>query len=1103
MVIQRLIPFTITNRLYNVLFFLFIIFLFSPNQTYSAGFSCDTGTLSDTCTVSTLKSIDAGDTITGSGSIVIANGGELRVATSSSISISVNGDITIQSGGKITGNLSNVIATNFTIDSGGLIDVSAKGYVGSSTNIGTTCVGCGGAGGYGTSGGFPYGGGGAYGGNGSPSITNATNIVSLGGTAYGSTTAPSNFGSGGGGGGYNYPGGNGGGLIRINISGTLTNNGQILANGQSGFGTSYTALPGAGSGGSIWLTAGTLSGTGTTSANGGNGHVYNVNGYGGSGGGGRIALYYTTNNSTQVITAKGGGSSGTSPKTFAGAGTIYKKQASWIKGDLTIDNGNYGTIEYSTTPIIDSLLNLGTTTVKNLANLTFASSTNITFNSGDMYLNSGNITFPTTSVQTILNGQNLYISSGTSTINVLATTTNPPVFTNINILSGGILSHATTANAYSLFLNANNLTVNSGGIIDASARGYAGGITTAGVTCNGCGGGGGYILGAGAGGGHGGTGANSKYSASSATGGSSYGSATNPITYGSGGGGGGSTYAGGTGGGVIKLFISNLLTNNGIIKSNGGNGTGTNYPYMGGGGAGGSIWIQTGTLACGSGSVTANGGNGYYRDTSYYAGGGGGGRLYMLYSSGSACSTFTANAGTASSTYGLAQVGTLSSIVSPELSTSPASSITNSGAVFNGSIDSTGGLNAIARGFEYGLTTSYTASTSESGSFNTGNFSASVSGLNCNTLYHFRSYANNPAGIGFGADNTFTTGACVPSIDTDSASSVGTSTVTLNGTISSTGGADIIERGFGYGLNTSYTSSTTENGTFGTGQYSLVLSNLIPDTTYHFRAYAVNSAGITYGADQQFITTLNTPVISTNTATNITQTSIVLNGTVGDTGGNDILYRGFEYGLTDQYGATSTENGTFSTGDFYSSISNLVCNTTYHFRAYASNQYATGYGTDISFTTQSCSSNNITGTRIRKPSAQIYMPKYDKGLVNNIINLQIPTQTLQQVSPEILFAQQQIQKIQEEEALKANTTTSLFLRDLKLGMFGEDVRNLQRRLNKLGYTVSSSGLGSMGQETNFFGRGTFDAVMKFQRASKLPITGFFGPMTRKIMNGMN
>ena len=96
----------------------------------------------------------------------------------------------------------------------------------------------------------------------------------------------------------------------------------------------------------------------------------------------------------------------------------------------------------------------------------------------------------------------------------------------------------------------------------------------------------------------------------------------------------------------------------------------------------------------------------------------------------------------------------------PTVTTSAPSSITTSGVTLGGSVTATGGANASARGFNYGLTTSYGTTTIESGSFSTGAFTATLTGLSCGTTYHFQAYATNTSGTGTSSDDTFTTSAC-------------------------------------------------------------------------------------------------------------------------------------------------------------------------------------------------------------------------------------------------------------------------------------------------------------------------------------------------------
>ena len=72
-----------------------------------------------------------------------------------------------------------------------------------------------------------------------------------------------------------------------------------------------------------------------------------------------------------------------------------------------------------------------------------------------------------------------------------------------------------------------------------------------------------------------------------------------------------------------------------------------------------------------------------------------------------------------------------------------------------------------------------------------------------------------------------------------------------------------------------------------------------------------------------------------------------------------------------------------------------------------------------------------------------------------------------------------------------------FTKDLTIGSRGEDVRQLQISLNNSGYPIASSGDGSKGRETTYFGPATRNALIKFQKAKKItPAAGYFGAKTR-------
>ncbi len=84
--------------------------------------------------------------------------------------------------------------------------------------------------------------------------------------------------------------------------------------------------------------------------------------------------------------------------------------------------------------------------------------------------------------------------------------------------------------------------------------------------------------------------------------------------------------------------------------------------------------------------------------------------------------------------------------------------------------------------------------------------------------------------------------------------------------------------------------------------------------------------------------------------------------------------------------------------------------------------------------------------------------------------------------------------------LPQTTSVNLFIRGLSLGSTGEDVKVLQKILNSLGFVITSSGVGSPGNETTYFGSLTEKAVQKFQEAHSIAspnIAGYgrVGPKT--------
>jgi len=87
-----------------------------------------------------------------------------------------------------------------------------------------------------------------------------------------------------------------------------------------------------------------------------------------------------------------------------------------------------------------------------------------------------------------------------------------------------------------------------------------------------------------------------------------------------------------------------------------------------------------------------------------------------------------------------------------------------------------------------------------------------------------------------------------------------------------------------------------------------------------------------------------------------------------------------------------------------------------------------------------------------------------------------------------------------EKAITPPAKKFVFQRNLYFGLRHPDVLQLQKFLNSHGFVLTRFGPGSSGQETNFFGPLTFKALKKFQKAFHIEPTGYFGPKTRAMVN---
>lgn len=518
---------------------------------------------------------------------------------------------------------------------------------------------------------------------------------------YGDSLNPILLGSGGGQGYYTVAyGGHGGGRVTLTANGVLTVSGSISANGGDGGASDYPPAyqgGGAGSGGSISIVATSLAGAGTISANGGVGGLGNgTNGNGGGhGGGGRVAVRYgATSLSLENISAAGGAkagwTSGQNGSTYLlnrivddGAGTLtitsgfdFPVAGDHTRDAIAVSSGAYLRCPYAATT----------------TSITVHSAAWISLSNATVECTSAVSQFTISSAQGLSTTSTVMTFSGTTSVRVdVPTWTNVTTTISATHASGEFVvdvdnplefrgfsytgpSIASTVYATGTFfvLNAGSsvsfvsstirsntsstiagaLTLDSNSSLNADGRGclrgkdFLGGYgphATTGVckylaTGYGKGGTGGGYPGGGAA--HGGAGGKGESWDSAQT--TTYGSSTNPWSFGSGGGSGfdafGNTQGeGGNGGGIIRLRVGGATVVSGTVTAKGiyGNNEAA-YGYGGGaGGSGGSIYLYVGSLS-GNGTISAAGGAGGLGGnggTGNDAGGGGGGRIAIYYSS--------------------------------------------------------------------------------------------------------------------------------------------------------------------------------------------------------------------------------------------------------------------------------------------------------------------------------------------------------------------------------------------------------------------------------------------------------------------------------------
>jgi len=125
-------------------------------------------------------------------------------------------------------------------------------------------------------------------------------------------------------------------------------------------------------------------------------------------------------------------------------------------------------------------------------------------------------------------------------------------------------------------------------------------------------------------------------------------------------------------------------------------------------------------------------------------------------------------------------------------------------------------------------------------------------------------------------------------------------------------------------------------------------------SSYSLRTLSAAAGFSTPDAMSEFYgyTSQTTPSVTTNAASSVTVTSVILNGNVTSDGGTTVTARGFYFGTNSNVTSNPTYGSGSGTGTFSLTRTGLVGSTTYYFAAYATNAAGTAVGSTLSFTTQ-------------------------------------------------------------------------------------------------------------------------------------------------------
>lgn len=136
----------------------------------------------------------------------------------------------------------------------------------------------------------------------------------------------------------------------------------------------------------------------------------------------------------------------------------------------------------------------------------------------------------------------------------------------------------------------------------------------------------------------------------------------------------------------------------------------------------------------------------------------------------------------------------------------------------------------------------------------TGSFNTTLTGLAPGVTYYVREFVTNINDTEYSKEVTFTTSSLLPVLTSAYITSKSSRSATCGGNITTNGGTIITACGVCWSLSANPTiknSKTTERGA--TGMFTSLITGLSVGNTYYLKAYAINSAGTSYGNELIFV----------------------------------------------------------------------------------------------------------------------------------------------------------------------------------------------------------------------------------------------------------